>query len=319
MLNFVYWPISVILWLWHKALSFVLNPDSGLTWVLAIVLLNFTVRILLVRPTINQMRSMRKMQEIQPQMQEIRNKYKNDQQKMMQETQKLQKEMGFNPLAGCLPILVQMPVFLGLYHVLRSFNRTGTGAGQLGLTPEQNRMTPNYFFSAEDVQSFLDARLFKVPLSAYISMPESMYQAFPGDFTKTNIIMLAAPLVVIIVVAIHMNARLSVDRQKARISSGKQKPAANDQMQMQADMMNKMMLWFLPGTILLTCTFWHIGLLFYMVSNNVWTFFQQRWVFKLMDTEEEAELQAKKDAKRASAPKVGQKPTDQTKKKKRKR
>ena len=319
MLNFVYWPISVILWLWHKALSFVLNPDSGLTWVLAIVLLTFTVRILLVRPTINQMRSMRKMQEIQPQMQEIRNKYNNDQQKMMQETQKLQKEMGFNPLAGCLPILVQMPVFLGLYHVLRSFNRTGTGAGQLGLTPEQNRMTPNYFFSAEDVQSFLDARLFKVPLSAYISMPESMYQAFPGDFTKTNIIMLAAPLVVIIVVAIHMNARLSVDRQKARIASGKQKPAANDQMQMQADMMNKMMLWFLPGTILLTCTFWHIGLLFYMVSNNVWTFFQQRWVFKLMDTEEEAELQAKKDAKRASAPKVGQKPTDQTKKKKRKR
>jgi len=318
-LNFVYWPISVILWLWHKALSFVLNPDSGLTWVLAIVLLTFTVRILLVRPTINQMRSMRKMQEIQPQMQEIRNKYKNDQQKMMQETQKLQKEMGFNPLAGCLPILVQMPVFLGLYHVLRSFNRTGTGAGQLGLTPEQNRMTPNYFFSAEDVQSFLDARLFKVPLSAYISMPESMYQAFPGDFTKTNIIMLAAPLVVIIVVAIHMNARLSVDRQKARIASGKQKPAANDQMQMQADMMNKMMLWFLPGTILLTCTFWHIGLLFYMVSNNVWTFFQQRWVFKLMDTEEEAELQAKKEAKRASAPKVGQKPTDQTKKKKRKR
>ena len=319
MLNFVYWPISVILWLWHKALSFVLNPDSGLTWVLAIVLLTFTVRILLVRPTINQMRSMRKMQEIQPQMQEIRNKYKNDQQKMMQETQKLQKEMGFNPLAGCLPILVQMPVFLGLYHVLRSFNRTGTGAGQLGLTPEQNRMTPNYFFSAEDVQSFLDARLFKVPLSAYISMPESMYQAFPGDFTKTNIIMLAAPLVVIIVVAIHMNARLSVDRQKARIASGKQKPAANVHMQMQADMMNKMMLWFLPGTILLTCTFWHIGLLFYMVSNNVWTFFQQRWVFKLMDTEEEAELQAKKDAKRASAPKVGQKPTDQNKKKKRKR
>lgn len=319
MLNFVYWPISVILWLWHKALSFVLNPDSGLTWVLAIVLLTFTVRILLVRPTINQMRSMRKMQEIQPQMQEIRNKYKNDQQKMMQETQKLQKEMGFNPLAGCLPILVQMPVFLGLYHVLRSFNRTGTGAGQLGLTPEQNRMTPNYFFSAEDVQSFLDARLFKVPLSAYISMPESMYKAFPGDFTKTNIIMLAAPLVVIIVVAIHMNARLSVDRQKARIASGKQKPATNDQMQMQADMMNKMMLWFLPGTILLTCTFWHIGLLFYMVSNNVWTFFQQRWVFKLMDAEEEAELQAKKEAKRASAPKVGQKPTDQTKKKKRKR
>lgn len=310
MLNFVYWPISAILWFWHKAVSLVLNPDSGLSWVLAIVLLTCTVRVLLVRPTINQMRSMRKMQEFQPQMQEIRNKYKNDQQKMMQETQKLQKEMGVNPVAGCLPILVQMPVFLGLYHVLRSFNRTGTSAGQLGMSIEQNRITPNYIFSAEDVQSFLDARLFKVPLSAYISMPDSMYQAFqPVDFTKTNIILLAAPLITIIVIATHMNARLSVNRQKERIASGKQKPAAaNGQMQMQTDMMNKMMLWFLPLTILATGIFWHIGLLFYMVSTNLWTFFQQRWVFNKMDAEEEAEIQAKKDAKRASAPKVGQKP-----------
>lgn len=318
MLNFVYYPISAILWFWHKAVSLVLNPDSGLSWVLAIVLLTFTIRALLVRPTIKQMRSMRKMQELQPKMQEIRTKYKNDQQKMMEETRKLQKEMGVNPIAGCLPMLVQMPVFLGLFHVLRSFNRTGTGAGQLGLSIEANRNLPNYVFSAQDVQSFLAARVFGIPLSAYISMPEDMYQAFqPVDFTKTSIAIVAVPLILIIVVAIHMNARMSVDRQKARIASGKQKPAGNDQMQMQMDMMNKMMLWFLPLTILITGVFWHIGVLFYMVSNNVWTFFQQRWVFSRMDAEEEAELAAKKEAKRASAPRPGQRPNKPKKKGKR--
>jgi hypothetical protein len=317
-LNFVYYPISAILWFWHKAVSLVLNPDSGLSWVLAIVLLTFTIRALLVRPTIKQMRSMRKMQELQPKMQEIRTKYKNDQQKMMEETRKLQKEMGVNPIAGCLPMLVQMPVFLGLFHVLRSFNRTGTGAGQLGLSIEANRNLPNYVFSAQDVQSFLAARVFGIPLSAYISMPEDMYQAFqPVDFTKTSIAIVAVPLILIIVVAIHMNARMSVDRQKARIASGKQKPAGNDQMQMQMDMMNKMMLWFLPLTILITGVFWHIGVLFYMVSNNVWTFFQQRWVFSRMDAEEEAELAAKKEAKRASAPRPGQRPNKPKKKGKR--
>ncbi|MCS4490457.1 membrane protein insertase YidC [Corynebacterium sp. ES2794-CONJ1] len=316
MLNFIYWPISAILWFWHKALSFVLNPDSGLSWVLAIVLLTFTIRMLLVRPTLKQMRSMRKMQEMQPRMQEIRTKYKNDQQKMMEETRKMQKEMGVNPIAGCLPILVQMPVFIGLFHVLRSFNRTGSGVGQVGLSFEANRQTPNYIFSASDVQSFLDARLFGVPLSAYISMPQEMYKAFqPVDFTRTNIILVAAPLIVIIAFAIHMNARMSIDRQKARLASGRQKPSGNNQMQAQMDMMNRMMLWVFPLTILATGVVWHIGLLFYMVSNNIWTFFQQRYVFAKIDAEEDAEIAAKQEAKRATAPRPGQKPTNQKKRK----
>ena len=134
MLNFIYWPISAILWFWHKAFSLVLSPDSGLTWALSIMFLTFTVRLVLVKPMVNTMRSQRKMQDMAPKMQAIREKYKNDQQKMMEETRKLQKDMGVNPIAGCLPMLVQIPVFIGLFHVLRSFNRTGEGVGQLGMT-----------------------------------------------------------------------------------------------------------------------------------------------------------------------------------------
>ena len=154
MLNFIYWPISAILWFWHKAFSFVLDPDSGFTWVLAIIFLTFTIKALLVRPTIKQLRSGRKMQEMQPKMQELRTKYKKDQQKLMEETRKLQKEMGVNPVAGCLPMLVQIPVFIGLFHVLRSFNRTGDGMGQLGLSIEENYNTTNYIFGVDEVQSF---------------------------------------------------------------------------------------------------------------------------------------------------------------------
>lgn len=317
MLNFIYYPISAILWFWHKVVSFVISPDSGWSWVLAIVLLTFTIRLLLVRPMLNQMRSMRKMQELQPQMQEIRKKYANDQQKMMMESRKLQQESGVNPLRGCLPMFVQLPVFIGLFHVLRSFNRTGTGTGQLGLDPELNRQLSNYVFSPEDVQSFLDARLFGVPLSAYISMPQDMYQAFaPVDFTRTDIILVATPLIAIIVLATHMNARMSVTRQKRRLASGLQKRPDNDQMAMQMDMMNRMMMWFLPLTILFTGVLWHLGLLFYMVANNIWTFFQQRWIFNKIDAEELAEIEAKKEAKRATAPKPGQRPNNPKKRKK---
>ena len=318
MLNFVYWPISAILWFWHKLLSYVLDPGWGITWVLSIVLLTFTIRVFLVKPSLNQMRSSRKMSELQPRMAEIRSKYKNDQQKQMEEIRKVQKEMGVNPIAGCLPLLVQMPVFLGLFHVLRSFNRTGTGSGQLGLSVEQNRNTANYIFSPSDVQSFLDACLFGVPLSSYISMPESMYQGFSGaEFTRTDIMMVAIPLILITATATHFVARMGVNRQKARLASGKQSAPANDQMQMQMDMMNRMMVWFMPLTILFTGAFWHIGLLFYMVSNNIWTFFQQRFIFNKMDKEEEAEIQAKKDAQRASAPRPGVKPNNPKKNKKR--
>lgn len=309
MLNFIYWPISAILWFWHKVFSFVLDPDLGITWVLAIVFLTFTIKAIMFKPTQNQLRSSRKMQEMQPKMAEIRTKYKNDQQKMMEETRKIQKEMGVNPVLGCLPMLVQIPVFLGLFHVLRSFNRTGEGVGQLGMSIEQNRTTPNYIFGVEEVQSFIDARFFGVPLSSYISMPQDMYQAFqPVDFTRTDIIMVAAPLAIIIAVATHFNARMSIDRQKARLASGKQAAPTGDNadmMAMQMGMMNKMMLWVMPATILFTGFLWHIGLLFYMMSNNVWTFFQQRVLFAQMDREEEAEEEARRALQRTTAPAPG--------------
>jgi len=123
-LNWIYYPVSGILWFWHKVFGYAFGSSNGLTWALSVVFLVFTLRVLLYYPFVKQVRTTRQMQELQPQIKELQTKYKNDRQRMGLEMQKLQREHGFNPLMGCLPVLAQAPVFIGLYHVLRSFNRT---------------------------------------------------------------------------------------------------------------------------------------------------------------------------------------------------
>ena len=202
----VYYPISGILWFWHKIFAFlggllpwVGDPDSnGIIWAMSVIFLVVTLRIMLFWPAAKQIRFSRKMQEMQPKMKELQKRYKNDREKLAVETRKLQKQEGFNPLLGCLPMFIQIPVFLGLFHVLRSFNRMGEAFGQLGMTAEETRNTGNYVFNADEVQSFLDARLFGAPLSSFISQPVEQFQAFvdPGaalDFERWNIIVVAVP------------------------------------------------------------------------------------------------------------------------------
>jgi YidC/Oxa1 family membrane protein insertase len=303
-LDFIYWPVSAIMWVWYWLFSHVL-PDSpggsGIAWALSVVFLVFTLRAILYKPFVKQIRTTRKMQEIQPQMQAIRKKYGKDRVKMTEEMQKLQKEHGFNPLLGCLPMLAQIPVFIGLFHVLRSFNRMGTGFGQLGMTSEETRNTANYIFSPELVQNFLDARLFGVPLSAAISQPKSEWVAFSAngviDFTRGNIIALVIPLVIISSIATHMNSRASVARQS---EAAMENP--------QTRIMNKLALYVFPLGILVSGAFFPVAILLYWVSNNLWTYGQQHLVFGKITKEEEAEKAAKLEKRSNNAPKPGAKP-----------
>ncbi len=165
-LDIIYYPVSAIMWVWYKAFAFVLGPSNFFAWALSVMFLVFTLRAILYKPFVRQIRTTRQMQELQPQIKALQKKYGKDRQRMALEMQKLQKEHGFNPILGCLPMLAQLPVFLGLYHVLMSFNRTQTGIGRLGLSVEENRSLGNYVFSATDVGHFLDANLFGAPLGA---------------------------------------------------------------------------------------------------------------------------------------------------------
>lgn len=87
-------------------------------WGAAIILLTLLIRSLVLPLYISSFKSMKAMQKIQPQMQDVRAKYASDPQKMNQEVMKLFKDNKVNPLGGCLPMLLQLPIFIALYRVL---------------------------------------------------------------------------------------------------------------------------------------------------------------------------------------------------------
>ena len=92
---------------------------------LAIILMTIVVKIALYPLTAKQIRSMKAMQEIQPAMKKIQKDYKNNPQLMQQKMAELYRDAGVNPLAGCLPLLFQMPILMGVYYSLYGFNYSG--------------------------------------------------------------------------------------------------------------------------------------------------------------------------------------------------
>src|SRR5258708_30386217 len=93
-----------------------LHGTVGLSWAWSIVALTVIVRMILVPLTVKQIHSMQSLQRHAPQMKEIQKKYKQDKQKQNEELMKFYKENQINPAASCLPMLVQLPVFIALYY-----------------------------------------------------------------------------------------------------------------------------------------------------------------------------------------------------------
>lgn len=91
-------------------------PNYGV----AIIVLTLLVRIVTAPLTVKQMRSAERMREVKPKMDALQSKFKDDRQKQSEELMKLYKEEGINPLSGCFPILLQMPVLIGLFYALRT-------------------------------------------------------------------------------------------------------------------------------------------------------------------------------------------------------
>ncbi|GLZ32688.1 membrane protein insertase YidC [Lentzea sp. NBRC 105346] len=287
MLNFIYYPVSFILWCWHWVFGHIFGDSSGIAWALSVVFLVFTLRALLFKPFVGQVRSMRKMQEFAPEMQKIKKKYPNDRQRQAQEMQKLQSEHGVNPLGGCLPMLVQIPVFIGLFHVLRSFK---PGWGEV------------YFFDAKGVESFVNAKLFGANLSTFMTMPEQMLESFKTE--RVSVILVAVPLMIVASIATHFTARHSVARQT---EAALENP--------QTAIMNKLTLYIFPLGVLVGGFFFPIAILLYWLSNNAWTLGQQHVVYKKIDSEEAEKKATTATTRQALAPKPGQKPQPQAKKK----
>ena len=100
------------------------HDNAGLSWGMSIIALTVLTRALLIPLTYRQLKGMRALQALQPQIKEIQAKYKNDKQRMQQEMMRFYQENKVNPFSSCLPLVAQLPVFISLFYMLRQSLRT---------------------------------------------------------------------------------------------------------------------------------------------------------------------------------------------------
>jgi YidC/Oxa1 family membrane protein insertase len=274
MFDIFLYPVSAILWFWHKTFGTVLGADSGVAWMLAIFFLVFTLRTLLLTPALSQLRAARRNQKLAPQLKKLREKHKNDKQRLAKEIQKLHADNGTSALGGCLPGLLQIPVFLSLFWVLRDF------------TPSAGS---NHVFDRAGVESFLNADLFGAKLGNWLSQPAAHLAAFGTD--RPHMIAVGVPLMLIAGIATFLSARMNLRRQLD----------PNPQFAI----VGKAMMYLAPVGMLVSGSFFPmpIGVLLYFLGNNLWTFGQQHFLTVVVDREEKREQKPV-----VVAPRPGQKP-----------
>lgn len=281
MLDPLYTAISWILLRWHDFFDLFMDGGQGLTWALSIAFLVITLRVLMFRFFVKQVRTQRKMQELQPKIAALRQKYKNDRQTMSREMMKLQQEAGVNPLGGCLPILLQAPVFLSLFHVLR---RLGPGKEAL------------YGWDQSEMTSASNAKLFGAPIAAAFRTPADKLQQL-GDANPTTVKIVAGVMVVLMVLATYITQRQIMARSSAQ---------ALDQQQA---LIQKIMLYGIPASLLVSGFIFPVGVLCYWLTNNLWTMGQQFYILKKMPYQSaEKEPERPKVDPKLLAPKPGAKP-----------
>ena len=111
---------SPLITLFEHIMVFIHDHLVGGSWGLAIVGLTVLIRAVLVPLTFRQLKSMQEMQRLAPQISALKEKYKEDKQRQQQELMKFYQENKINPLASCLPLLLQLPVFISLFYMLRT-------------------------------------------------------------------------------------------------------------------------------------------------------------------------------------------------------
>lgn len=258
------WIVEAILVFWHWIFtSLGLPADAGLTWVLSIIGLVVVVRSALIPLFVRQIKSQRKMMEIAPELRKVQEKYrgKKDQlsrEAMSRETMALYKKHGTTPVSSCLPLLVQMPILLGMFYTLSDVKKHAEwGVGGVGL------------LNKELTWQFYEAKLFGVaPL--HTSLIEAVNQKPDGwEATVTILVIL-----VILMIASQFITQLQI------ISKNLSPEAKTGQ----AYQMQRIMLYILPLAFIFSGVFFPLGVVLYWFTSNIWTMVQQFLVIRNLPT-----------------------------------
>jgi YidC/Oxa1 family membrane protein insertase len=251
------WVIELILVAFHSLFTAVgMAPAAGITWVLAIIGLTVVVRAALIPVFVKQIKSQRNMMTAQPEIAKLQKKYKgkNDREsreRFAKEQMDLYKRTGSNPLSSCLPLLIQMPIFSGLFFVLNDAqNSIKSGNPGVGL------------MNLELSNQFAQSSLFGAPLKDTFLSSESL-----------EVKILAAVMILVMTASQFITQK--------QIMSKNQNPDVMNSQYMQTQ---KIMLVLFPIIFAISGISFPLGVMFYWLASNFWTMGQQYVVIKSMPT-----------------------------------
>ena len=247
------WLVELVLVSFHTLFTAMgLESTSGTSWVLAVVGLVLVVRAALIPVFVKQIKSQRNMMLVQPELKKLQDKYKgktdrDSRERMAREQMDLYKRTGSNPLSSCLPLLLQMPIFTGLFFVLNDAGNNKPGVGLL---------------TQEMAISFSQAEIFGAKLSDTF---------FGSDLINVKII--AGVMIV------SMTASQFITQKQ--IMTKNQNPDVQNSQFMQTQ---KILLYVLPFVFLISGVSFPLGVMTYWLVSNFWTMGQQFLVIRNMPT-----------------------------------
>src|SRR4051795_10284640 len=148
----LYWITSLILSGFHTVFGAVLGHESGWAWGRSSIGLTPAIRAALIPLFVKQIKSSRNMQLLQPKVKELQKKYGHDRERLTQETMALYRETGTNPFSSCLPLIIQMPIFLALFRLLNA--AANDKVKGLLTTADVNNLSHAKIFGAHIADSF---------------------------------------------------------------------------------------------------------------------------------------------------------------------
>jgi YidC/Oxa1 family membrane protein insertase len=243
--------VSWILVQFHAVFGAIFGSASGWAWGLSIVGLVIVIRILLIPLFVKQIKAQRNMQLIQPHIKEIQKKYAGDKQRQSEEMMKLYRESGTNPLASCLPILLQMPIFFALFSVLQ---------GIATQTPEGVFKWPQYANLMAEARS---ASIFGAPLyGTFLGAAEVEADGFSPVATR---------IVTFILIILMTGTTFLTQRQLIVKNMAADNPIVRQQ---------KVLLYVFPLMFAIGGINFPIGVLIYWFTTNLWSMGQQFYVIR---------------------------------------
>ncbi|HEY2675004.1 MAG TPA: membrane protein insertase YidC [Rugosimonospora sp.] len=258
MLDPIYRAISWILLEWHALWNTAFHGNSFLgtnwEWVLAIVFLVLTIRGILFPVFVKQIKSQRAMQALAPQIKELQAKHKGDRETLQREMMDLYKKEKANPLMGCLPMVVQIPVFISLFHVLRHVKPT-----------MPLRLQTLYGWTVGQFESASHAKLFGAPIAA--SFRSSSADLASMHASGTTVKLVAGVLIATMIVTTFMTSRQMI------LKTGW---SADPQQKM----IQRLMLFGIPVSLLISGGLFPIGVVIYWTTTNLFSLGQQFWVLR---------------------------------------